>query len=97
MVVQLVERLLAKEKVAGSSPVHRSNYKNKMAKEQKTKKLYRSSKDRMVSGLLGGVAEYMSVDPTILRLGYVVATAFTGFMPGLVAYILGVIIVPAKE
>ena len=58
------------------------------------KKLYRSNKDRMWAGLLGGLGEYFDSDPTLLRLAYLFITIFTGFFPGLIFYILAAIIVP---
>lgn len=61
------------------------------------KKLYRSDKNRMISGVFGGLGEYFNVDPIILRLVFILMTAFTGFFPGIFAYILAVIIVPQKK
>jgi len=63
----------------------------------KTKRLYRLQKDQVLSGLLAGIAEYVDMDPVVIRLLFVLATAFTGFGPGIVAYIIGSIIVPSKE
>jgi phage shock protein C len=58
------------------------------------KKLYRSSTHKQVSGLLGGVADYFEVDPILVRLAYVMVTIFTGVFPGIIAYFVGLIIVP---
>ncbi len=58
-----------------------------------TRRLYRSRQERMLLGLSGGLARYMEVDPTVVRLGWVVATLATG--PGaLVAYLILAAIVP---
>ena len=43
-----------------------------------TRRLYRSRQERMLLGLSGGLARYMEVDPTVVRLGWVVATLATG-------------------
>ena len=43
-----------------------------------TKKLYRSTSDRMISGVCGGWADYLGVDASLLRIGLVAATVFTG-------------------
>lgn len=59
-------------------------------------KLYRSQNDRLIAGVLGGLGEYFQVDATILRLGWVLITVFTGFVPGIIAYLLAVIIIPSK-
>ncbi|RJQ32333.1 PspC domain-containing protein [Candidatus Parcubacteria bacterium] len=62
----------------------------------KNNKIYRSRKDRMVAGVMGGLGEYLDVDPTILRLIWIGVTAFTGFLPGIIAYIIAVLIIPLK-
>lgn len=56
------------------------------------KKLYRSRTDRMIGGVCGGLAEYINIDANILRIIWVAAFFFGGF--GLLAYILGWIIIP---
>ena len=38
------------------------------------KRLYRSKNDRMLCGVCAGVAEYFHIDPTLIRLGYVLFT-----------------------
>ena len=59
-----------------------------------TKRLYRSSDERMVAGVCGGLAEYFDVDPTIVRVAFVLLTIFDG--AGLALYILMWIIVPER-
>lgn len=58
------------------------------------KRLYRSRKDQMLGGVCGGVAEYFDVDPSIVRILWVVFT-FSG-MP-LIAYIVAWIILPLQR
>jgi phage shock protein C len=58
------------------------------------KKLYRSSKDRTFFGVVGGLGEYFSVDPVILRLVWIFVTVVTGFVPGLILYLISAAIVP---
>jgi phage shock protein C len=60
------------------------------------KRLYRSRKDIMVGGVCSGLAEYMVVDPTLIRLLWVVLTLITGFVPGLLAYLIAWIIIPIE-
>ncbi|MBE3518794.1 MAG: PspC domain-containing protein [Firmicutes bacterium] len=60
------------------------------------KRLYRSSKDRRILGVCGGLAEYFEVDPTLVRLGVAVITLFTGFVPGIVLYILAAVLMPEE-
>lgn len=58
------------------------------------KNLYRSEKNKVWGGILGGLGEYAGVDPVLFRLLYISLTVFTGFVPGLIAYIVALFIVP---
>ncbi|MBR5429351.1 MAG: PspC domain-containing protein [Firmicutes bacterium] len=60
----------------------------------KNKRLYRSTKNRMLGGICGGVAEYFDIDPTIIRLIYVLLSLFTACFPGLLLYIICLFIIP---
>ena len=60
------------------------------------KRLYRSKDNKIFAGVVGGLGEYFDVDPVALRLLWVVATAFTAMVPGIIAYILAVMVVPLK-
>ena len=57
-----------------------------------SKKLYRSSTNKMIAGVCGGIAEHFDMDPTIVRLIWVVAVFGAGF--GVLAYLVAWIIVP---
>lgn len=59
-----------------------------------SKRLYRSRIERKIAGVCGGVAEYFEIDPTLVRLGWVVAIFCCG--GGLLAYLLAMIIIPEK-
>jgi len=61
----------------------------------KTKRLYRSKKNRIIGGVCGGIAEYVNTDPTLIRLLWVLATLLWG--AGLFAYIIAWIIIPEKK
>ncbi|QOV19549.1 PspC domain-containing protein [Blautia liquoris] len=57
------------------------------------KRLYRSSTNYMLCGVCGGIAEYFNIDPTLVRIAWVVLSVFNvGW--GIVAYILAAIIIP---
>ena len=56
--------------------------------------LTRSKTNKVFAGVFGGVGEYFDVDPVIFRLGYMMMTVFTGIFPGVIAYFLGLFIVP---
>jgi phage shock protein C len=58
------------------------------------RRLYRSREDRMIAGICGGMGEVYNVDPTLIRLGLVFLGLATAIVPLLVAYIVGVIIIP---
>ena len=59
------------------------------------KKLYRSTSNKLLAGVCGGIAEYFNVDPTIIRLAYVLLSVFTAAFPGIIVYILAMIIIPS--
>lgn len=59
-----------------------------------TKRLYRSETDRMLGGVCGGLAEYIGIDPTIVRLLFVLLTIVTVGIPMPLVYFLMCIIVP---
>lgn len=56
------------------------------------KRLYKSNTDKMFAGVCGGIAEYFGIDPTLVRLGWVVFCAMGG--SGIIAYIIAAIIIP---
>lgn len=55
------------------------------------------SKDKKISGVSGGIAEYFDFDPTIVRLGMAFFILVTGVFPGLVFYIVAAIVMPEAE
>ncbi len=61
------------------------------------KKLYRSSKQRMIAGICGGLAEYFDVDVNIMRLLFVAIGLLSVFFPMVIFYIMAWIIVPEEE
>lgn len=58
------------------------------------KRLYRSSGNRMLCGVCGGIGEYFNVDPTIIRLAFVLFGC-TG--TGIVAYFIAAVIIPDER
>ncbi len=61
-----------------------------------TKRLYRRETNRVVLGILSGIAEYFSIDPTIVRVAYVVLAIFTGVLPAIIAYGIMALLIPTK-
>jgi len=60
------------------------------------KKLYRSTDQRVIAGVCGGLAEYFDIDVTIVRL-IAVALLLPGGLPGILPYAIMWIVVPSKE
>jgi phage shock protein C len=58
------------------------------------KKLYRSRTDRKIAGICGGLGEYFGIDPTLVRLLFVLGLVFVGGT--LLAYIILAIVVPEE-
>jgi len=71
--------------------------KKKISSDQKDdiKRLYKSQYDRMIGGVAGGIAEYLKVDTTIIRIVFVLMSLFGG--TGLIIYIAGLLIMPESE
>lgn len=59
------------------------------------KKIYKSD-DKIISGVVGGLAEYFGVNKTLFRLAVVFAVVATGIIPGVVTYIVAAIIMPHR-
>ena len=59
------------------------------------KRLYRSKKEQMLGGICGGLAEYIDVDPSIIRLVFVVLIVLSWGL-FLLVYIAAWIIIPAS-
>jgi phage shock protein C len=60
------------------------------------KDLFKSRNNRVISGVLGGFAETYGIDASLLRIIYTAITLFTGVMPGLLIYIVAMMVVPEK-
>ena len=58
------------------------------------KRIYRSRQDRMVCGVCGGIAEYFDLDPSLVRLDWIIFSAMGG--SGFIAYIIAAIVIPSR-
>ena len=56
------------------------------------KKLYRSTKDKKIAGVCGGLAEYLNTDPTVVRLIWALLVLCAG--TGALAYIVCALVIP---
>ena len=61
----------------------------------KGKKLYRSRENAMLAGVCGGIGEFVDIDPTLVRLAWVIL-GFCGGV-GLWAYIIGAVVMPQRR
>jgi phage shock protein C len=58
------------------------------------RKLTRSHHDRKLAGVCAGIGDYFELDPVLIRLLWVFATAMTGVVPGILGYLVAWLIVP---
>ncbi|MDW7650183.1 MAG: PspC domain-containing protein [Bacillota bacterium] len=58
------------------------------------KQLRKSKTNRMIAGVCGGIGEYFDVDPTLVRIGWVIFSFLGG--SGLLAYIICALIIPSE-
>ena len=61
------------------------------------KKLYRPTEGRMLGGVCAGFAEYLQIDPTLVRIGFVVGSLLGWFPAFILAYLFMWILVPEEN
>jgi phage shock protein C len=59
-------------------------------------KLVKSTTDKKLAGVCAGIAEYMNVDPTVVRVIYALLTLVSAGFPGVIAYIILAAIMPDR-
>ena len=59
------------------------------------KRLTRSN-DRIICGVLAGLAEYFDLDPTLVRIAFVALSIFSVGFPGILLYVVMALLMPAK-
>ena len=59
------------------------------------KKLRRSN-NKMIAGVCAGIAEYFNLDPTLVRVGYVLVSIFSAGFPGLLVYLILMLVMPLE-
>ena len=75
--------------------VYQMIVRNKNGESGTTGRIHKSTKDRKIAGVCGGIAEYLNADPTIIRL--VFALLVLGWGTGVLAYIVCALILPEGE
>ncbi len=58
------------------------------------RRIYRLIYDKSIAGVCSGIAKYLDIDVTLVRIAVVAAALFTGVIPGIVAYIIAMILMP---
>lgn len=61
------------------------------------KQLYLSATNKKLVGVCGGIGEYFNVDPTVIRLAWILVTIVTGIFPGVLAYVVAGVVIPDKQ
>jgi phage shock protein C len=59
-----------------------------------SRKLTRSRQHKMIAGVCGGIAEYFELDPTVVRVAYVLISIVSVAFPGILAYIILMFVMP---
>lgn len=61
------------------------------------RRLYKSEHDRKISGVCAGIADYFGLDPTVIRVGWLLLSLFTAGFPGILAYIICAVVLPNES
>lgn len=59
--------------------------------------LRRSRRNRVIAGVVGGLADYFGLDPTLARIVYVLVSIFSAAFPGIIVYLLLWILIPQED
>ncbi len=59
--------------------------------------LRRSVSDRWLAGVCGGLADYLGLDPTVVRVGYVLLSILSAAFPGILVYLILWFLIPERE
>jgi phage shock protein PspC (stress-responsive transcriptional regulator) len=60
-------------------------------------KSFKRSNNKMLAGVCGGIAEYFNLDPTLVRVGYVLISIFSAAFPGILVYIILWVVMPPAD
>jgi phage shock protein C len=65
--------------------------------DPRPRRLTRSNRNKMIAGVCGGLAEYLDMDPTLMRVLYVLVSVLSAAFPGVIAYIVLLFLMPPPE
>jgi len=68
-----------------------------MDDDPRPRRLTRSNRNKMIAGVCGGLAEYLNMDPTVIRVLYVLISVVSAAFPGIIAYIILMFLMPPPE
>lgn len=60
-------------------------------------KKLRRSRNSMIAGVCAGIAEYLNLEPTLVRVAYVILSAVSAGFPGLLVYIILILVMPIEQ
>lgn len=61
------------------------------------RRLYRSRHNRVFAGILGGIGEYLGIDPTVIRVAFIIILFLTAVLPFIFLYLVLLLIIPEQE
>lgn len=64
---------------------------------ENTRMLRRSTGDRMIAGVMGGMAQYFGLDPNLLRVVYVMGSIISAAFPGILVYVVLWLVIPVEQ
>ncbi len=62
-----------------------------------SRRLTRSTSDRMIAGVCGGLGHYLGIDTTLVRILFAVGSFFSAIVPGIVLYVILSFVVPNDD
>jgi len=68
-----------------------------MSTEPPPRRLTRSKRHKMIAGVCGGIAEYLEVDVTVVRVLYILVSIVSAAFPGILAYIILMFVMPRPD
>lgn len=74
----------------------KANHKSTSNKKIKMKRVTRDTDNKVIEGVCAGLGNYFEIDPVVVRLLWVLVTFLTGFFPGVIAYVIAIVIIPEK-
>jgi phage shock protein PspC (stress-responsive transcriptional regulator) len=93
-VVKIISRVIWPMALIGAGVlIYLASKREGRPAQAQARRFYRSRTDRMVGGVLGGLGAYLGVDPTWLRVAFVLV-AFAGVWPAVLIYIIAMVVVP---